>query len=202
MHRHTRMKKELQMLKDSPPPGIACWPKGDSIENLEAQIIGGSGTPYEGGVFKLSIHLPERYPFEPPKVNFSTPIYHPNIDAAGRICLNVLKLPPNGGWKPCLNISTVLTSILVLMNDPNPDDPLMADIAEEFKYKKSEFLLKAASYTKKHASGNSATVVNVLTVQDNGAETTGTGTQLGKRPLVHEQRKSTGKCPRNENTNS
>eukprot|EP00106_Octopus_bimaculoides_P015496 XP_014782938.1 PREDICTED: ubiquitin-conjugating enzyme E2 T-like [Octopus bimaculoides] len=149
MHRHTRMKKELQMLKDSPPPGIACWPKGDSIESLEARM----------------------YPFEPPKVNFSTPIYHPNIDAAGRICLNVLKLPPNGGWKPCLNISTVLTSILVLMNDPNPDDPLMADIA------------------------------NVLTVQDNGAETTGMGTQLGKRPLVHEQHKSTDKCPRKENTN-
>ncbi|XP_052834028.1 ubiquitin-conjugating enzyme E2 T [Octopus bimaculoides] len=112
MHRHTRMKKELQMLKDSPPPGIACWPKGDSIESLEARM----------------------YPFEPPKVNFSTPIYHPNIDAAGRICLNVLKLPPNGGWKPCLNISTVLTSILVLMNDPNPDDPLMADIVRPFNF--------------------------------------------------------------------
>lgn len=33
-----------------------------------------------------------------------------------------------GAWKPSLNISTVLTSIQLLMAEPNPDDPLMADI--------------------------------------------------------------------------
>lgn len=35
-----------------------------------------------------------RYPFQPPKVQFITPVYHPNIDNAGRICLDVLKMPP------------------------------------------------------------------------------------------------------------
>ncbi|XP_054646366.1 ubiquitin-conjugating enzyme E2 T isoform X1 [Dunckerocampus dactyliophorus] len=128
MQRASRLKRELQMLSTEPPPGITCWQTEERIDDLRAQIIGGAGTPYEGGIFSLEVKVPERYPFEPPKMRFTTPIYHPNIDCSGRICHDALKLPPKGAWKPSLNISTVLTSIQLLMAEPNPDDPLMADI--------------------------------------------------------------------------
>ncbi|XP_039083514.1 ubiquitin-conjugating enzyme E2 T isoform X2 [Hyaena hyaena] len=115
------------------------------------EILGAADTPYEKGVFKLEVIIPERYPFEPPQIRFLTPIYHPNIDSAGRICLDVLKLPPKGAWRPSLNLATVLTSIQLLMSEPNPDDPLMADISSEFKYNKPVFLKNARQWTEKHA---------------------------------------------------
>ena len=79
-----------------PPPGIACWAAdgGDRLDRLEARIIGPEDTPYVNGVFKLEISVPEQYPIQPPNVRFVTKIYHPNIDGEGRICLDLLKLPP------------------------------------------------------------------------------------------------------------
>ncbi len=49
-----------------------------------------------------------RYPFEPPKLRFLTPIYHPNIDNAGRICHDALKMPPAGAWSPAHNVRLAL----------------------------------------------------------------------------------------------
>ncbi|XP_060912667.1 ubiquitin-conjugating enzyme E2 T isoform X2 [Labrus mixtus] len=160
MQKASRLKRELQMLSTEPPPGITCWHTEEQIDDLRAQIVGGTDTPYEGGLFSLEIKVPERYPFEPPKIRFLTPIYHPNIDNSGRICHDALKLPPKGAWKPSLNISTVLTSIQLLMAEPNPDDPLMADISSEFKYNKQLFMDKAQKWTQEHAVQKNMGVVD------------------------------------------
>ncbi len=128
MIRSVRIAKELSRFETEPPPGVSCWIKTDSVDQLQAQIIGGDESPYADGVFKLEIQVPEKYPMMPPKVQFSTPIYHPNIDTDGRICLDLLKMPPEGNWRPSLNIAILLTSIKLLMSEPNADDPLMADI--------------------------------------------------------------------------
>lgn len=103
-----------------------------SWDRPQTEIEGPSKTCYEGGIFKLSIDLPQNYPHEPPVIRFQTPIYHPNIDDGGRICLDILnssnKDPHGERWSPARNIYTALTSIRYLMQHPNPDDPLMADI--------------------------------------------------------------------------
>mmetsp|Transcript_44913 Transcript_44913/g.141415 ORF Transcript_44913/g.141415 Transcript_44913/m.141415 type:complete len:237 (-) Transcript_44913:82-792(-) len=146
-----RMAKEMKQLEIEPPPGISAWPRGEQIHLLEAVVQGPAGTPYEGGAFKLEISVPDRYPFEPPKVRFMTPIYHPNIDSGGRICLDILNMPPKGQWKPALNLSTVLTSIQLLISEPNPDDGLMPEITQEYKQNRLRFEAKARESTKKHA---------------------------------------------------
>ncbi|KAI8073811.1 ubiquitin-conjugating enzyme/RWD-like protein [Gongronella butleri] len=117
-------------LELDPPPGIVCYPIEDNLEHLEAYLDGPSGSPYEGGQFQLDIVLPERYPFEPPRIKYNTPIYHPNIDDQGRICADVLK--SSGAWRPSMTLSTTLMSLHTLMADPNPEDPLDADIVNSY----------------------------------------------------------------------
>eukprot|EP00052_Salpingoeca_macrocollata_P015001 m.118746 g.118746 ORF g.118746 m.118746 type:complete len:262 (+) comp19520_c0_seq3:502-1287(+) len=149
--RLARMKKELFSLTRDPPPGISCWAVGDSVDKLEAKIVGPAGTAFAGGIFRLEIVVPDRFPLLPPQARFITKVYHPNIDTAGRICLEVLKMPPAGAWKPSLSISAVLTSIQLLMAEPNPDDGLMADISAEFQQNRPQFLATAKAWTAKYA---------------------------------------------------
>ncbi|KAG8376014.1 hypothetical protein BUALT_Bualt09G0018900 [Buddleja alternifolia] len=151
-----RMHKELKLLLTDPPPG-ASFPSlshdssANSLTSIDAHFKGPEGTVYANGVFKIKIHIPERYPFQPPIVTFATPIYHPNIDNGGRICLDILNLPPKGTWQPSLNISTVLTSIGLLLSEPNPDDGLMHEASREYKYNRQAFDQNARSMTEKYA---------------------------------------------------
>jgi len=62
---------------------------------------------------------------DPPQLKFLTKVYHPNIDnVTGLICLDVLKMPPQGRWRPVNNLSLILTAVKQLLSDPNPHDPL------------------------------------------------------------------------------
>ncbi len=63
--------------------------------------MGPPDSPYQGGVFFLTIHFPSDYPFKPPKIAFTTRIYHPNINSNGSICLDILR----SQWSPALTIS-------------------------------------------------------------------------------------------------
>ncbi|NXL67577.1 UBE2T enzyme, partial [Chordeiles acutipennis] len=139
MQRASRLKRELSLLTTEPPPGITCWQPANQLDDLRAQILGGADTPYEKGLFNLEIIVPESPEAACGWVSF---------------CLTASLAPFSlkGAWRPSLNISTLLTSIQLLMAEPNPDDPLMADISSEYKYNKQLFLLNAKEWTKKYAS--------------------------------------------------
>ncbi|CAG8716763.1 23153_t:CDS:2 [Rhizophagus irregularis] len=96
-----RINKELYDLGRDPPLYCSAGPIGDDLFHWQATIIGPPDSPYSGGVFFLAIHFPTDYPFKPPKINFTTRIYHPNINSDGNIGLNILK----DCWSPALTIS-------------------------------------------------------------------------------------------------
>ena len=144
-----RIQKELENFNNDPPTNCSAGPEGDDIFSWTATLMGPTGTPYYGGIFYLNIKFPSNYPFKPPKVSFVTKIYHPNINGSGGICLDILK----ENWSPALTISKVLISICSLLDDPNPDDPLVLDIAKQYINNCEAYKITATDWTQCYAMG-------------------------------------------------
>ena len=143
-----RLKKELSELQKDTNAGVTVTPKGDQLTELEGTITGPDDTPYAGGFYRISISIPSGYPFEPPKMKFLTKVWHPNISSqTGAICLDILKEQ----WSPALTISKVLLSICSLLTDPNPDDPLVPEIAQIYKTDPNRYAELAKEWTRKYA---------------------------------------------------
>ncbi|ELU03441.1 hypothetical protein CAPTEDRAFT_211499 [Capitella teleta] len=142
-----RINKELQDMSKDPPSGCSAGPVGEDLFHWQATIMGPQDTVYHGGVFFLTIHFPTDYPFKPPKVSFTTRIYHPNINSNGSICLDILRAQ----WSPALTISKVLLSIASLLTDPNPEDPLVPEIARIYKTDRDRYDALAKEWTAKFA---------------------------------------------------
>jgi len=120
----------------------------NSLVELKGRIAGPPDTPYEGGVFNLEIKIPETYPFNPPKVKFTTKIWHPNISSVtGAICLDILK----DQWAAAMTIRTVLLSLQALLAAAEPDDPQDAVVAKQFKESPEMFRLTAKHWTSVYA---------------------------------------------------
>jgi len=113
--------------------------------------MGPDDSPYAGGVFFLDIHFPADYPFKPPKVHFTTRIYHCNINSNGGICLDILK----DQWSPALTIKTALLSLQALLCSPEPSDPQDAEVARMYTNKREEFDQTAKFWTETYAKESS-----------------------------------------------
>ena len=144
-----RIEKELKKFNEEEPEGLTAGPPDDSdMFKWDASLTGPENSPFEGGTFNLSIEFPKDYPFKPPKVEFTTKVYHPNVKSTGTICLDILK----DAWSPDISVSQILMAIQNLLINPNIDHPLEPEIAKQYTENKAAYEETAKEWTEKYAS--------------------------------------------------
>lgn len=99
----------------------------DNMQEFHIKFYGPKDTPYEKGVWRLHVELPDNYPYKSPSIGFVNKIYHPNIDAAsGSICLDVI----NSTWSPLYDLLNIVEWMIPgLLKEPNGSDPLNNEAA-------------------------------------------------------------------------
>lgn len=120
----------------STTPGISAFPVSDSnILHWAGTIEGPSDTFYAGLKFKISIEFPANYPYTAPTIKFTSPMWHPNVDMSGNICLDILKEK----WSAVYNVQTILLSLQSLLGEPNNSSPLNAQAAQLYDSNPEEY---------------------------------------------------------------
>lgn len=143
-----RLQKELGDIRKSNSKSFRDIQVDESnLLNWQGLIVP-ENSPYNKGAWRIDIVFPAEYPFKPPKVSFRTKIYHPNIDEKGQVCLPIISAE---NWKPATKTDQVIQALVTLVNDPEPEHPLRADLAEEYTKDRKKFLKNAEEFTRKHS---------------------------------------------------
>ncbi|KAL3898696.1 MAG: hypothetical protein SGCHY_002560 [Lobulomycetales sp.] len=146
--------KQVAKLSQSPPvEGIAVLFNEDLSKDIQAEIEGPAGTPFEGGKFRIKLSLPQDFPSVPPKGFFVTKIFHPNVAIpSGEICVSTLKKD----WKPSTPLLQLLLTIKCLLIAPNPESALNEEAGKMLLEDYSGYEKYARMMTSVHAAAGSS----------------------------------------------
>lgn len=143
----------------------------DNMQEFYVNFEGPKDSPYEGGLWRIHVELPDQYPYKSPSIGFRNKIFHPNIDeASGSVCLDVI----NQTWSPMFDMFNIFEEFIPqLLNYPNAADPLNGDASSLYMRNKAQYLEKVKLYVKKYANPDDVRNQNYTgneTADKNGTE--------------------------------
>ena len=140
----------------------------DSLRTLHVLFKGPRDSPYEGGVWRVRVELPDSYPHKSPSVGFANHIFHPNVcPLGGAVCLDVL----NQTWSAMYDLVNVFDVFLPqLLLYPNPEDPLNDDAARMMRAEPARYAEKVRELVRAHASPERVTLEGDVSAGDVSAE--------------------------------
>ena len=139
---YRRLIRDLKNFEEKTPDGISAAPTSDNLMEWTAVILGPEETLWEGGVFKLKLVFTEEYPNVAPEVKFVNKMFHPNIYNDGSIWIDILQ----HHWSPVYDVSAILTSLQVLLNDPNPHSPANNVAAKLYTENPKEYAVRVKEW--------------------------------------------------------
>jgi len=144
-----RLMQEYKELTKNPPEGIVAGPiTEENFFEWEALIMGPPGTDYEGGLFQAVLKFPLDYPLNPPKMTFSSTLWHPNIYPNGDVCISILHPPGEDPmhyekiterWSPVQSVEKILLSVVSMLAEPNDESPANIEAAKMWRSDKKNF---------------------------------------------------------------
>ena len=147
---YRRLKGEYKQLTVNPPAGMTAGPiDEENMFEWECLILGSQDTLYEGGCFHALLSFPKDYPLNPPKMRFTSKIWHPNIYKDGKVCISILHAPGEDAfgyersderWSPVQSIEKILISVMSMLAEPNYESPANVDAAKMWREDKATFL--------------------------------------------------------------
>jgi len=136
------LQNQYKKIQSEPVEGIAVELKDENLYEWTVFIEGPKETFYEGGIFQLCMKFPPDYPMNPPVVTLVSDFWHPNVYPDGKVCISILHPPgvdemsgelPGERWLPTQTVTTILLSIISLLNSPNTSSPANVDASVEWR---------------------------------------------------------------------
>ncbi|KAL2269715.1 hypothetical protein VTJ83DRAFT_1899 [Remersonia thermophila] len=173
--------------EDDEDTNLFCWRFGLMVINADSA--------FGGGYLRAEMVFKDDYPYRPPAFRFLTPITHPNVYADGRVCISILHPPGDDEmsgeaaaerWTSVQGAESVLRSILLLLDHPEPSSPANVAAGKMFRFEPRAYAAEARRAVERSLRGLPQGFTMPQSLEDDGPLAAAGGAQRPVSGLLAE----------------